>query len=522
MDTADRGVKYLKQQYCVKAAFNDPASPVRVLVATDAASEGLNLHRTARYLLHYDCPWNPSRLEQRNGRIDRYGQARDVTVHHFASTADPDLDFLDHVIRKADEIREDLGSLNEVFDRAVHRRLVRSEDAAAVRADLDRDTASSRGSADFAADATVTAADQEAREAAVIEAMAGEIDLDPAALRDALEAALAVPAGRPQLRADAESGFSRVLHPDLAGWRDVIDEAVRRPSSAGAYGPMPRLAFSTEPFIERLGPLSVFRPRQDALLVHLAHPLMQRALGVLTRSRYPGANETSRWTVRSGPVPDGADAVILLSIEELGVNELRETFHRWVRTLALPVRNGLAGDPLPHVPAQALRGARYTDDPRERERAGDIFDDARADLQAWLRRYRNDLTERLRRLLRADGDAARSREEERYRQRQGEVSALIEQSTVARLTREIEDLTRKTSQRRLFDEDERLAALEHSIEEKQDELARRRRHYEEIRNQLQRERKRVLDHLLPARFALAGQAQVFPVAVEIRLPAPSH
>ena len=95
MDQADREH--------VKAEFNDPASPVRVLVATDAASEGLNLHRTARCLLHYDCPWNPSRLEQRNGRIDRYGQARDVTVHHFASTADPDLDFLAHVIRKADE-----------------------------------------------------------------------------------------------------------------------------------------------------------------------------------------------------------------------------------------------------------------------------------------------------------------------------------------------------------------------------------------------------------------------------------
>ena len=55
----------------VKAAFNDPESSVRVLVATDAASEGLNLHRTARYLLHYECPWNPSRLEQRNGRLDR-------------------------------------------------------------------------------------------------------------------------------------------------------------------------------------------------------------------------------------------------------------------------------------------------------------------------------------------------------------------------------------------------------------------------------------------------------------------
>ena len=516
MDQADREH--------VKAAFNDPASPVRVLVATDAASEGLNLHRTARYLLHYDCPWNPSRLEQRNGRIDRYGQARDVTVHHFASTADPDLDFLDHVIRKADEIREDLGSLNEVFDRAVHRRLVRGEDAAAVRADLDRSAAAGRGSTDFAADKAVAVADEEAREAAEIEAMAAEIDLDPDAMRDTLEAALAIPAGRPQLQADGESGFCRMLYSDLPGWRDVIDDAVRRPAPAGGYGPMPRLAFSTEPFIERLGRLSVFRPRQDALLVHLAHPLMQRALGVLTRSRYPGRNETetSRWTVRLGPVPAGADAVILLSVEELGVNELRETFHRWVRTLALPVRDGVPGKPLPHAPAQTLRDALGTNDPVARTRASDIFDDVRAGLQKWLRRYRDDLTERLRRQLQVDGEAARTREDERYRQRQGEVSALIEQSTVARLTRELEDLTEKARQRGLFDEDERLAALERSIEEKQDELARRRRHYEEIREQLQRERGRILDHLLPARFALAGQAQVFPVAVEVRLPETSH
>ena len=263
----------------------------------------------------------------------------------------------------------------------------------------------------------------------------------------------------------------------------------------------------------------MFRSRRDALLVHLAHPLMQRALGVLTRSRYPGAgNETSRWTVRRGQVPAGVDAVILLSLEELGVNELRETFHRWVRTLALPVRGGEPGEPLPHVPAQALRGANPAEGARERARAADILDDAGAGLRAWLRRYRDDLTERLRRQLRADGDAARVREDERYRQRQGEVSALVERSTLARLTREIEDLTRRVRQRGLFDEDERLAGLERSRDEKQEELARRRRHYEEIREQLHRERERILEHLLPARFTLAGQAQVFPVAVEVRLP----
>ena len=115
----------------VKAAFNSPASPVRILVATDAASEGLNLHRTARYLLHFDCPWNPSRLEQRNGRLDRYGQSRDVTVFHFMSDTDQDVRFLAHVVHKADEIREDLGSANEVFDRA---RTSRGANAICMRA----------------------------------------------------------------------------------------------------------------------------------------------------------------------------------------------------------------------------------------------------------------------------------------------------------------------------------------------------------------------------------------------------
>ena len=505
----------------VKAAFNDPDSPVRVLVATDAASEGLNLHRTARYLLHYDCPWNPSRLEQRNGRLDRYGQARDVTVHHFISDTDPDLRFLGHVIRKADEIREDLGSANEVFDRAVHRRLIQGEDEDAVTTDLDRGIDATRGSAVLEVDAAAAdAAEEEAREAVSLDAMATEIDLDERALRDTLEAAMAVPHGRPQLRVAEEPGFYRVVRPDLPGWRDVIDESVRRPAPGGAGGgPMPRLAFSPEPFIERLGRLSVFQPRSDALLMHLAHPMMQRAIGVLTRRRYPGGgSEVSRWTVRSGGVPDGADAVVLLSIEELAVNELRETFHRWVRTLALPVRNAEIGIPLDHVPARIRRDAPEVDDPDERERAGEIIDEVSAGLRTWLRAYKDELTKRLALQLGIDGKAARGREDERYRQRQGEVSALIEQSTLARLTREIEQLRERGRQGQLFDETERLTEIEQSIEQKQEELTRRRHHYEEIRDQLQRERTRILDHLLPARFAMAGGAQAFPVAVEVRLP----
>ena len=60
--------------------------------------------------------------------------------------------------------------------------------------------------------------------------------------------------------------------------------------------------------------------------------------------------------------------------------------------------------------------------------------------------------------------------------------------------------------------------MERTIEKRQEELARRQRHYEEVRGQLQRERTRILEHLLPARFAMAGEAQAFPVALEVRLP----
>ena len=157
-------------------------------------------------------------------------------------------------------------------------------------------------------------------------------------------------------------------------------------------------------------------------------------------------------------------------------------------------------------------------DPDQRERAGEIIEEVRAGLRAWLRDYRDDLTRRLASQLRVDGEAARGREDERYRQRQGEVSALIERSTLARLTREVEQLRDRARQGQLFDEGDHLAEMERSIEEKQDELARRQRHYEEIRGQLQRERTRILEHLLPARFAMAGDAQAFPVALEIRLP----
>ena len=110
-----------------------------------------------------------------------------MTVHPFVSNSDPDLRFLDHVIRKADEIREDLGSANEVFDRAVHRRLIRGDDEGSVTTDLDRGIDAARGSADLESDAAaIAAAEEEARDAVLLDALATEIDLVAARARWAI------------------------------------------------------------------------------------------------------------------------------------------------------------------------------------------------------------------------------------------------------------------------------------------------------------------------------------------------
>lgn len=62
------------EQAKVLEAFGLADSPVRLLFTGDVASEGVNLHRQCHHLIHYDIPWSLIRIEQRNGRIDRYGQ----------------------------------------------------------------------------------------------------------------------------------------------------------------------------------------------------------------------------------------------------------------------------------------------------------------------------------------------------------------------------------------------------------------------------------------------------------------
>lgn len=85
--------------------------PQRILVATDCLSEGVNLQSHFNAVIHYDLPWNPNRLEQREGRIDRYGQAASRVKCCLIYGQDNPVDgaVLDVLIRKAVQIHKTLG-----------------------------------------------------------------------------------------------------------------------------------------------------------------------------------------------------------------------------------------------------------------------------------------------------------------------------------------------------------------------------------------------------------------------------
>ena len=126
----------------IKAAFQaDPkVSPVRILLATDAASEGIDLQNYCYRMIHMEIPWNPNRLEQRNGRLDRHGQTHDVLTFHFvpkgfnenqnglpgtgAGTLEDDMEFLFRAVRKLNRIQEDIGKVGPVISTEVQKAML--------------------------------------------------------------------------------------------------------------------------------------------------------------------------------------------------------------------------------------------------------------------------------------------------------------------------------------------------------------------------------------------------------------
>jgi len=101
----------LEERINAEKIFRDKT---QIMVATEAAGEGINL-QFCHLMINYDIPWNPTRLEQRMGRIHRYGQQKDVYIFNLVAEDTREGQVLSKILDKLEEIRNALGS-DKVFD----------------------------------------------------------------------------------------------------------------------------------------------------------------------------------------------------------------------------------------------------------------------------------------------------------------------------------------------------------------------------------------------------------------------
>lgn len=263
----------------IKSVFSEHPSldPVRILLATDAASEGINLQRYCHRVLHWEIPWNPNRLEQRNGRVDRHGQpAPVVDVHHFVPSGwrnadfadgslEDELSFLQVAARKVHQIREDLGSAGEVIAAQIEHKMV------GERADwntADVEIASRAARARLKIDRNLARDLQRLTDE--LKGSRTRLNLHPETVRRVVSTALRL-AHRQDLRpAQAPVDFDGPVFrlPELPGaWAAARNDGLHHPVT-GAERPV---SFDQD----------AVGDRTDVVLLHLGHRLVQMCMRLL-------------------------------------------------------------------------------------------------------------------------------------------------------------------------------------------------------------------------------------------------
>ncbi len=272
----------------IKSQWQEPPAefPVRVLLATDAASEGISLQRHCHLLAHAEIPWNPNRLEQRNGRIDRHGQpASEVLVHHTVSAGwerasrgslEGDLDFLARVVTKVDQIRTDLGSAGPVIAAQIEEAML------GRRASLDE----TRFSGSTASRAVLS---QEQRMRERLATLRDELHtsrttlhLEPDRVERVVTTALKL-AGQPPLKTGDEPGTYTV--PAFSGSWAHAAIGLEHPARPDERRPIT--------FDDQLA-----AGRTDVVLAHLGHPLVRMSLSLLRAEVWGTGGHLNRVTVR--------------------------------------------------------------------------------------------------------------------------------------------------------------------------------------------------------------------------------
>lgn len=301
----------------LKERFNAEESNLKILLATDAASEGINLQNGCRYVVHYDIPWNPMRMEQRNGRVDRHGQRRDVNIIHFTSCEDNDMTFLGKIASKIEHVREDLGSVSQVIDGMIQGHF----------SNVNRGIVNTQEDVDLLK--LKTTLKTNVREIDNIKAYqrlrATELQLGlcQANLFNFLSDAIRSDGG---VLEEVEEGVYRISKVP-ANWRMLLRDTLE--VKKGSMSGLPKITFNPNYFKKVVGEREFYINKADTVLIRLAHPIMQKAVAEIKKELWLG-NRINRWTILESKLPVGIDAILKFYMFVEVVNKLGEKIHQEV------------------------------------------------------------------------------------------------------------------------------------------------------------------------------------------------
>ncbi len=336
-----RGSTSAEEREEVRARFS--ASPteedVRVLVATDAAGEGIDLQDYCHRLVNFDVPFNPSRLEQRVGRIDRYGQREVPEIYYLAPTGRTGLyaghqDFLGRLAEKIATETQDLGAINPLIDEEVTTQFLGRalRKASAQGRDEQAITQALAGSATLNQQLTALAARYESRKE--------RMHLTPSAARRVVDEAL------------------RLTHQPLlteVGSEDT-DAAVFAVSTLGRSWQDALVGLDTRLAPGRLRPITFdeeARRVPGIVHVHLGHALMRKATRTLRANLFSPHSQMSRVTAVVLPGLEHSCAASLSRLVLVGRGGLR--LHEEVFITGVRLRgHRVAEDALSRVLDRAL------------------------------------------------------------------------------------------------------------------------------------------------------------------------
>ena len=300
-----------EEREAVKAAFqtSPEISPVRILLATDAASEGIDLQNYCNYMIHVEIPWNPNVMEQRNGRIDRHGQReKSVFIWHPVSKGFEETDiacrpgdiagdceYLMRAALKINNIREDLGSVGPVIARQIEEAMLGQRSALDTSAAEER---RKRAGKYLATEKRLQERVKKLHEH-LLEAE-GEFHLKPQNIANAVKVALDI-AGKPPLKPVERPGLpsgSAFDVPALTGsWGQALN-GLNHPHT----GEKRAITFDHD----------LMKGREDLVLAHLNHKLVQMSLRLLREEiwRLDDVKNLQRVAVKTVPNLENPQVVI--------------------------------------------------------------------------------------------------------------------------------------------------------------------------------------------------------------------